>query len=34
MNEEKVINVAAKDAYGEVDPKAFKDFLFHHCLKG
>ena len=26
MNEEKVINVAAKDAYGDVDPKAFKEF--------
>jgi FKBP-type peptidyl-prolyl cis-trans isomerase SlyD len=26
MNEEKVVNVAAKDAYGEVDPKAFKEF--------
>jgi FKBP-type peptidyl-prolyl cis-trans isomerase 2 len=26
VNEEKVINVAAKDAYGEVDPKAFKEF--------
>ncbi len=26
INEEKVINVAAKDAYGEVDPKAFKEF--------
>jgi FKBP-type peptidyl-prolyl cis-trans isomerase 2 len=26
MNEEKVINVAAKDAYGEVDPKAIKEF--------
>ena len=25
-NEEKVINVAAKDAYGDVDPKAFKEF--------
>lgn len=26
IKEEKVIKVAAKDAYGEVDPKAFKDF--------
>jgi len=26
INEEKVIDVAAKDAYGEVDPKAFKEF--------
>jgi len=26
INEEKVVNVAAKDAYGEVDPKAFKEF--------
>src|ERR1700691_3165522 len=26
MNEEKVVNVAAKDAYGDVDPKAFKEF--------
>ena len=26
INEEKVINVAAKDAYGEVDPKAYKEF--------
>jgi FKBP-type peptidyl-prolyl cis-trans isomerase 2 len=26
MNEEKTINVAAKDAYGDVDPKAFKEF--------
>ncbi len=26
VNEEKVINVAAKDAYGDVDPKAFKEF--------
>jgi len=26
MNEEKVINVAPKDAYGDVDPKAFKEF--------
>jgi len=26
VGEEKVVNVAAKDAYGEVDPKAFKEF--------
>ena len=26
INEEKTVNVAAKDAYGEVDPKAFKEF--------
>jgi FKBP-type peptidyl-prolyl cis-trans isomerase 2 len=26
IKEEKAIKVAAKDAYGEVDPKAFKDF--------
>ena len=26
INEEKTINVAAKDAYGDVDPKAFKEF--------
>jgi FKBP-type peptidyl-prolyl cis-trans isomerase SlyD len=26
VNEEKVINVAPKDAYGDVDPKAFKEF--------
>jgi FKBP-type peptidyl-prolyl cis-trans isomerase 2 len=26
INEEKVVNVAAKDAYGDVDPKAFKEF--------
>ncbi len=26
VNEEKVINVSAKDAYGDVDPKAFKEF--------
>ena len=26
VNDEKTVNVAAKDAYGEVDPKAFKDF--------
>ena len=25
-NEEKVVNVASKDAYGDVDPKAFKEF--------
>ncbi len=26
VNEEKTIKVPAKDAYGEVDPKAFRDF--------
>ena len=26
INEEKVINVDAKDAYGEIDPKAIKEF--------
>ena len=26
INEEKVIAVASKDAYGDVDPKAFKEF--------
>jgi FKBP-type peptidyl-prolyl cis-trans isomerase SlyD len=26
LNEEKVINVAPKDAYGDVDPRAFKEF--------
>jgi FKBP-type peptidyl-prolyl cis-trans isomerase 2 len=26
VNDEKNVNVAAKDAYGEVDPKAFKEF--------
>lgn len=26
VNEEKVINVASKDAYGDVDPKAIKEF--------
>jgi FKBP-type peptidyl-prolyl cis-trans isomerase 2 len=26
VNEEKVVTVAPKDAYGEVDPKAFKEF--------
>jgi len=26
INEEKVVNVAAKDAYGDIDPKAFKEF--------
>ena len=34
MNEEKVINVAAKDAYGEVDPKAFKEFPVGSLPKG
>jgi FKBP-type peptidyl-prolyl cis-trans isomerase 2 len=26
MNEEKVVTVAPKDAYGDVDPKAYKEF--------
>ena len=34
MNEEKVINVAAKDAYGDVDPKAFKEFPKTSLPKG
>lgn len=34
INEEKVINVAAKDAYGEVDPKAFKEFPITSLPKG
>src|SRR5271163_4943993 len=34
MNEEKVINVAAKDAYGEVDPKAIKEFPLTSLPKG
>jgi FKBP-type peptidyl-prolyl cis-trans isomerase 2 len=34
INEEKVVNVAAKDAYGEVDPKAFKEFPITSLPKG
>lgn len=34
MNEEKLINVAAKDAYGQVDPKAFKEFPVTSLPKG
>jgi FKBP-type peptidyl-prolyl cis-trans isomerase 2 len=34
VNEEKVIKVAAKDAYGEVDPKAFKEFPLTSLPKG
>ena len=34
MNEEKVIDVAAKDAYGAVDPKAFKEFPKTSLPKG
>ena len=34
MNEEKVVNVAAKEAYGEVDPKAFKEFPKTSLPKG
>ena len=33
-NEEKVINVASKDAYGDVDPKAFKEFPMTSLPKG
>jgi len=34
INEEKVIHVAAKDAYGDMDPKAFKDFPLTALPKG
>ena len=34
VNEEKVVNVAAKDAYGDVDPKAFKEFPLTALPKG
>jgi len=34
VKEEKVINVAAKDAYGDVDPKAFKEFPKTSLPKG
>ena len=34
VNEEKVVNVAAKDAYGDVDPKAFKEFPVTSLPKG
>jgi len=34
VNEEKIINVAAKDAYGDVDPKAFKEFPKTSLPKG
>jgi FKBP-type peptidyl-prolyl cis-trans isomerase 2 len=34
VNEEKVVTVAPKDAYGEVDPKAFKDFPVSSLPKG
>ncbi len=34
INEEKVVNVASKDAYGEVDPKAFKEFPKTSLPKG
>ena len=34
LNEEKIANVAAKDAYGEVDPKAFKEFPLTSLPKG
>jgi len=34
MKEEKVVNVDPKDAYGEVDPKAFKEFPVSSLPKG
>ena len=34
INEERVVNVAAKDAYGDVDPKAFKEFPLTSLPKG
>jgi len=34
VNEEKVVNVAPKDAYGDVDPKAFKEFPASSLPKG
>ncbi|MDE1921587.1 MAG: peptidylprolyl isomerase [Candidatus Omnitrophica bacterium] len=34
VNDEKVVHVAAKDAYGEVDPKAFRDFPVSSLPKG
>jgi len=34
VNEEKTVNVAAKDAYGEVDPKDFKEFPLTALPKG
>jgi len=34
MKEEKVINVASKDAYGDLDPKAFKEFPKTSLPKG
>jgi FKBP-type peptidyl-prolyl cis-trans isomerase 2 len=34
VNEEKVINVASKDAYGAIDPKAVKDFPVSALPKG
>ena len=34
MNEEKVVNIDAKDAYGAVDPKAFKEFPKTSLPKG
>jgi FKBP-type peptidyl-prolyl cis-trans isomerase 2 len=34
VNEEKVVKVAPKDAYGEVDPKAFKEFPKTSLPKG
>lgn len=34
VNEEKTVKVAAKDAYGEVDPKAFKEFPVSTMPKG
>jgi len=34
VNEEKVVTIAPKDAYGEVDPKAFKEFPKSTMPKG
>jgi len=34
VNDEKDVNVAAKDAYGEIDPKAFKEFSKTALPKG
>lgn len=34
VNDEKTVTVAAKDAYGEVDPKAFKEFPVNALPQG
>lgn len=34
INQEKVVNVTAKDAYGEVDPKAFREVPLSSLPKG